>query len=173
VDDIGNGDIERTIIGAGFGYGLTPVVDLYGELGYIAEAELEDVDDDDDGFLFGGGFRGIVYHQSQFSLHGRGGFRFITEDYGDDADGDLTEVELGLVARYAVNRQLGIYGGLDLVPFSDGDIDVSGGGSADIERDDLLGVRLGIEGQLEGIGLNAEFGLVSEEAFIFRATIPL
>ena len=49
-DGRGGGEVERTILGISAAYGLQPSLDLYGELAYILEAELEN-GSDDDGFF--------------------------------------------------------------------------------------------------------------------------
>jgi hypothetical protein len=172
LDGGGDGEIERTILGGAFGFGLGPRLDLYIEGGYIVEAELENGSDDGDGFLIGSGIRGIIYKENHFEFFGKGGVRYITEDYGSSIDGDIFELELAGVARYAVRNKLGVYGGVDLIPYSDGEIEI-GRGDADIERDDLIGLRFGVEGTVNSVILNAEVALVSEEALILRATFPM
>jgi hypothetical protein len=166
------GEVERTILGAALAFPLQSPLDMYAELGYIAEAELEGSRSDGDGVLFGGGLRGLVFRQNLLTLHARGGFRFIFEDYGSGTDGELAELELGLVGRYEVRPKLGLYGGIDLIPFSDGDLEV-GNRKVDIERDDPIGLRFGAEYGFNGIVLNAELALISEEAFIFRVSFPI
>ena len=172
VDGGGDGEIERTILGGAFGYGLGPLLDLYIEGGYILEAELGSGSDDGDGFLLGSGVRGIIYSENHFEFFGKGGVRYISEDYGDSVDGDILDVELAGVARYALKNNLGVYGGVDLIPYSDGEIEI-GRGDADIERDDILGLRIGVEGTVNSVILNAELALVSEEGLILRATFPM
>lgn len=168
----GDGEVERSILGAALGYGLGPNLNLYGELGYILEAELEHSDDDGDGVLLGGGVRGQLYQQNKFTLNGFGGLRLIFEDYGDGADGELLEIPLGLLGRYAVHRDFGLYGGVDVVPISEGELDVPGG-DRDFDRDNPLGLRFGVDFALEPVLLNAEVAVISEEAFTLRAVFPL
>src|SRR5690606_4162026 len=136
------------------------------------EAELEDFDDDDDGIPIGGGLRGAIYTERQVSVHARGGFRYIREDYGPGAAGDLLELETGIVARYALSDRFGAYGGVDLVPYSDGEVE-AGPADTDIERDDIIGLRLGADFRLDPVVINAEFGLISEDSFVLRVTLPI
>lgn len=165
-------EVERSILGAAVSLPLQENLDLYGELGYIAKAELSNSSDDGDGFLFGSGLRSVLYRQKQLSVHGRAGFRFIFEDYGNGVDGEEAEVELGAVARYDVGNQIGVYAGLELVPFSDGEFEFNDR-TVDIDRDDILGFRLGLDAQIDELTLGAEVALLSEEAFMLRLGIPL
>ena len=52
-DGRGEFDIDRTLFGVSLGYGIHPSFDLFGDLAYIAEAELENSSRDGDGFLMG------------------------------------------------------------------------------------------------------------------------
>lgn len=166
------GDVERSIIGLGLTLPLSSIVELYGEFGYIAEADLQETRGDGDGFLVGGGLRGTLLRRDRLSLLGRGGFRFITEDYGSGLDADIGEVDLGLTARFAANRDLGLYGGLDFIPYSDGELD-TGAGDVDFDRDKRIGLRFGADYKIQSVTLNGEFSLISEEALILRLTFPL
>ena len=123
-------------------------------------------------FLLGAGLRGVVYKEGQVSIHPRGGFRLIMEEYGGGVESELVELELGIVARFAVDNRLAFYGGLDLIPLSEGEIDF-GNRDTDIDRDDRLGLRLGAEFGFQRMSLNGELALVSEEAFILRLKFPL
>ena len=171
-DSRGGAEIERTILGLSAGYGLSPDLNAFGELGYSVESSFEDGGDDDDGFILGTGLRGVIARQDKLSLRGYGGLRYINEEYGGDSKGNLFEVYGGLVARGQVRQEIGLYLGIDIVPFSDGEIE-SGNREFDIERDDLIGLRLGGDYAIKGIVLSAEFPLISEEGFTFRVNFPL
>lgn len=166
------GKVDRTILGGALSFPLAANLDLYGELGYIAEAELSNSNDDGDGVVVGGGVRALLFQQNQLSIYGRGGFRFIYEDYGHQTDGEIAEIELGGIVRYDLGGNLGVYGGLDAIPYSDGEIEV-GNTKTDIERDDILGLRFGFDAKVQRVLLNAEIALISEEAFILRIGLPL
>ncbi len=172
-DSGGSADIDRTIVGIAAAFGLSPVLDLYGEFGYIVEAEVEGADGDDDGALLGAGVRGVMYKQDGLSVHGLAGVRFISEEYGDGVEGELFELPLSVVLSGKVDPNFQLYGGLDLVPISEGDVDFPGAGSADIERDDIIGVRFGGDYSWPSLTLNLEVALVSEESFTARLTFPL
>lgn len=171
LDSGGTVGVDRTILGVSGVYGMNRQVDFYGELGYIVESELES-GGDDDGFQLGGGVKGLFFERDQISLMGLAGVRFITESYGGGTDGQFFEVPLALVLRGKVNREFSVYGGIDVIPWSDGEID-GRGGDTDLDRDDPVGLRAGIDYKLEQVVLNAEFSLVSEESFLLRVGIPM
>lgn len=163
----GDAEIERTIVGISSSYGLNQSLSMFGEFGLIAESEIENSRDDGNGFLLGAGLKGPLMYQGRFSVTGFGGIRFIDEDYGDSVDGQLFELHGGVVGRYALEKNLGVYAGLDIIPFSDGEVDAPGGKS-DFERDNILGLRLGIDFLIQEVQVNTEVALVSEEAFVIR-----
>jgi hypothetical protein len=167
----GNVSVDRTILGLAGALGLNRSMDAYGEIGYVVESELED-GGDDDGFLLGGGVKGMLHQDGRFSLFGSAGVRFVTEEYGGGAEGEFFEVPLGLIARGQVRPDFGLYAGLDVIPYSDGELDFRRG-STDVDRDDPVGMRLGADYKLDRAIINAEFALISEEAFILRVGFPI
>ncbi len=171
LDSGGSVGIDRTILGVSGVYGMNRQVDFYGELGYIVESEIES-GGDDDGFQLGGGVKGLFFERDQISLMGLAGVRFITESYGGGSDGQFFEIPLALVLRGKVNREWSIYGGIDVIPWSDGEID-GRAGDTDLDRDDPVGLRAGVDYKLEQVVLNAEIGFISEESFLLRVGIPL
>ena len=166
-------EVERNILGLSFDYGVSDILDVYGEIGYIVEAELEGVSDDDDGLVLGGGVKGDLYNEDIYTVTGLAGIRYINEDYGDGFEGDVVEVQLNVTGRGQVSNELGLYLGIDIYPFSDGEVDFPGG-DRDLDRDTIVGLRFGGDYQLEGsVRINLEAALVSEETLTLRATFPL
>ena len=174
IDNRGDTDVERSILGVALAFGLTNAVDMYAELGYIAEAELEGRSDDGDGFMFGAGVKAVIYREGNFSIHAIVGAHHLREDYGTNSDADLFELQALATARGQFTQQFGGYAGLEVVPISAGDIDRSGRGDVDFERDDRVGLRLGADYTFgNGVKINPEVALVSETLFALRVSIPL
>lgn len=174
IDGGGEAEIERTLIGVALAYGLHPSFDIYGEAAYIAEAEFENARGDGEGLLVGAGFDGEFYRSGRLQLRWLGGIHLISEDYGSGTDGDLFEVLLGASARGQLTPEFGLYGGLDIVPVSEGEIDPRRGGDIDFDRDNRVGIRFGADYTFpNAIRLNGEVAAVSEEAFTLRLTLPL
>jgi len=171
LDNGGGVDVDRFVLGAAGIYGLSELLDIYLELGLTLQAEI-DSSGDDIGYIVGTGLKGLVYRQERFSVVTRGGVRFIDEDYGGGSDGTIIDLELGAVGRYALQKDLVLYGGLDFYPISEGEIEI-GGSDIDIERDSLVGFRIGAAYRYKKTSFNGEIGLLGEEGFIIRVKVPL
>ncbi len=166
--DIGEDfDVDRFILGVGGVYGLNEFLDIYLELGFSLESELNS-GNDDTGIVIGTGLKGVVYRQDRFSVIARGGARFIDEDYGNGGDGTIVDLELGAIGRYALQNNFVIYGGVDLYPISEGEI-----GDIDIERESIIGLRAGAAYRFDAFSVNGEIGILGEEGFMIRAKFPL
>ena len=198
----GSGDIDRKLMGGYGALGLMELVDVYGTLG-IFTAEPEDWDDTGAGWLIAAGARSAFKLNDQFSIHGYGQLQYLSEDYGEtsesesgyyasasskmEATGTFKELLLGGAVRFTPVENLGVYAALELIPYSDGEVEVDAsttvsslyGGThsesvsqtADIERDGLIGLRLGADlvvGQFYGRG---ELALLSETALLIGAGI--
>jgi len=190
-----DGEIERKVVGAYGAYGVNDLFDVYGTLGFILDAEPEDWGDSDTGFLVAAGVRGYLLSFEEIDIRGYAQLQHIKEEYGSasasvpgasgsvSGEGEITELILGAVAEYGFTDALTAYGGVELIPYSDGEIEVSGsaeidlglgfGGietgssdSGDIERDSLIGVRGGVTYDLGGFWLRGEVAVLSETTFL-------
>lgn len=158
-------DIDRTFIGATYAQGLNSSIDVYGTFSLTLESELEFTTTDGDGFILGGGVRGLIPNDMGVSLHGYGQFLLIDEDYGTSVDGEEMSIMLGLVASKALDSKIKIYGGAEFNLFSDMDI-----GNVDADRDDFLGARLGLNFDLGAYLLNANLSLIHETGLFISAS---
>lgn len=174
VDGGGDVEVERSILGAALSYGVHPAFNVYGELGYIVEAEVENSRSDGDGVLLGAGLNGEFFRQGQFSGHWLAGVHYLNEDYGSGADGDVFELMLAATGRMQVIPEAGLYAGLELIPLSDGEVEARGGRGTDVDRDNPIGLRLGADYTFEnGFRLNAEAAVLSEEVLLLRFSLPI
>lgn len=139
-DNGGQVDIDRKTLAAAVAFGMNPYTDIVFQAGMIFESDFEG--DDDQGFLFGGGVRGLVYEEDQIKVYGLGELIYVLEDYGDNLEGSHLAINLEANVRWSPNERVDIYGGIGLVPFSDGEVE-AGGADFDIERDDLFSIRIG------------------------------
>jgi len=169
--DVGvSGDIERTLVGGYAARGVNDTLDFFAGGAYIPKAEAEDyyLDDDGDGSMVGVGLRARINALTAIQLSAYGQLHLISESYGSfpgvggDVDGTITELLAG-VATVLELEQLALYGALEVVPFSDGEIDFPFFGTVDIERDSLVVVRLGGNMQLGESIVRAEIGLGGEQ----------
>lgn len=164
----GDADIDRTIIGAYGASGVSDMLDIYGALGIIAKAEVDGADDSGTGFLLAGGGRMDVMDISMLDILLYAQAEYISEDYGDGVDGTILEISGGVVGRYALAQGANVYGALDLIPFSDGEVEMSGF-TTDFERDSLFGIRLGGNYDLGNFWIRGELALMGEETITIGA----
>lgn len=166
-------DIERTFFGGAFHYGITSDLQVIGQIGLSNKVQYEN-SDSGDGYLFGGGAVAEVYRNGLTRILVHGVFNYINEDVGDnDGDATITELHTGVVASHAVKNNFNAYAGMDLVPYSDGDIKFKGSSSASMERDDLFNLRLGAEfSPTPQTAVNFSIAFISETTinagFIFK-----
>jgi hypothetical protein len=177
-NDLDDPEVQRTWIGVHGAYGISDRVNAYGVVGLIVKAEPDDWDDSGSGFLLAAGARGTVAELERGAINVYGQLTYLTEDYGEDevenvkteGEGSITELAAGATATYEVNDAWTVYGGLELTPFSDGEIEVSQQGGSrdfDIERDSMFALRGGARMRLERFWLRGEIGLLGETAFLF------
>lgn len=172
-EDQGNGgDIERTALAVSAAHGVTEKLDIYGEFGYTLEAEADDISGDGDGFIFGAGIRGLMYQADVISFRGVLGGRYIDEDYGSGVDGNLFEIYGTTLVHADLNNSFSLYGGLDIIPFSDGELEF-GSFDSDIERDNFLGIRFGANYRIDSMLLRAEAAVIGQQTLILSAGFRL
>lgn len=163
----GSGDIERTFLGATFTFGSSATMDWYATISYTLEAELENFGDDDTGFIIGGGIRNKIKSSPDMDVYGYGQLLLIDEEYGAGVEGDETSILLGVAAAKGLSPDFVGYGAFEINLYSDGDID-----GADIERDDLFGVRVGGNYDTGSFLLNFNLSLIHESGFFISGSKP-
>lgn len=162
IDSGGTATVDRKYTGMSLAHGLSEDVDLYGALAYTYEAEVNDSNSDDDGMIMAAGVKSRLGQVEELSFYGYGQFQYLAEDYGNDVDASLFETNLGVLSRVNLFDPLAFYAGLDFIPISEGELDTRVG-DVDFERDDIFGVRLGADLEMDGWSIRAEYALVSEQ----------
>lgn len=157
----GKVDINRTTFGGYGAYGLDEQVDVFATLGMIIDAEADGVDGSGSGFSIGGGGRIDLLDVGQLDVLVYGQMSIIVESYGM-VDSTIGEISAGAIAKYAIDQQFNIYGGMDIYPFSIGSAD-----EYDFERNSVLGMRIGANMDL------GEFWIRGEIAFLGEQTITI
>lgn len=164
--DYDAGNLERTFISGSYSLPQSDKLNLFafGQFGFDVE--------DGDGFIFGGGAKGPLAFSSgtNINLHWYSQFAYLSEDYGTENNvsqkGSGYEILLGLVSVHSLDSNLTVWGGLEIIPLSDLEVEVVGTftgreefnladvqlgkaipstGTVEFERDDMLGLRLGAE----------------------------
>jgi len=192
VDYDADGDVtvERTVLGVGVAYGLDPMIDIYGAIGTISKAEIDTEiegfawDDEGDGYMMAVGIRGQAAARDAINFFAYGQLQHISEDYGElnrlgvtvSTEADIQELIVGAGAKHAINEQFSLYGAAELVPYSsgDGEAEITGvpdkvSDSSDVERDSVLGVRIGSLYQVDRWAIRGEFALIAEQSFSLGA----
>jgi hypothetical protein len=167
-------DIERTIIGAEYSYGFSADSDVVAQVGIIIDSEIDLLDYEGEGFLFGGGARTIFKRDGQMTVHGFALFSYQKEDFEDEVAGidyslDATtyELHLGSVAAYAVTPTVSAYGGAELLLLNDGEVESDpGDGDSDLERDDIFNLKLGANIAVDSLTIRPEATLFGEQTFL-------
>jgi len=187
-----DGEIKRRYLFGGLALGVNDVVDLVLCGAFILQSEIEFFDHDDSGFIVGGGLRSRVWQRGSSALHAYGQVSYVDEDYGREPilgelaniEESTTGVEVLIGALYATSFDaLTLYGGVEIVPYSDGELDirVSGAGAADffdetatidLEREEIVSIKLGGEVQLGSVRLQADATLIGEQTIRVAAVAP-
>jgi|GEM_PF-1422918 len=179
------GTIERQYIYVSLAAGFTPAIDLILAGAFTYEAETENFNDNDSGYIIGIGIRAKLYEKNRNSLHAFGQLSHFDEDYGQlnetaelfgtEASADGTELLLGLVYAYTTTDFTLFAGGL-LIPYSDGEAkfrvfgtDSSGmrddTSNLNVERSEIASFILGGHVDLGAVLLQADAILIGEESF--------
>lgn len=164
-------DIERKILAVEFASGMAPDVDIVGDIGLITDSEIDNVDADGDGYVFGFGVRSVVHKESNWRASAFGIFSYQSEEFEGDNDWTLEvdsyDIHTGAVALFLMTPKFQPYAGLDLALYSDGSAKVkgSGRGKEDIERDDLINLKFGANFNFTRLTLRPELTLFGEKTF--------
>lgn len=169
-------EIERKVLGLEIDYGFDPTIDFVGQAGFIMKTEVEDIDEDGNGFTFGGGLRVLVHREQKLNVSAYGMFTYQSEEIdGDDWKYEIEtyDFHLGSMVGFMLAPKAMPYVGLDLVAYDDGEAKFKpdGGSStkADIERDDILNMKLGILAFVNTMILRGEVTLLGEQTFTIAA----
>jgi hypothetical protein len=155
--------VSRTVEAATWSY-----QSFYATLGYVSETEFEDFEsanfnDDEAGYVIALGARGAVWKSGDFSAVLNAEFRSLNETVlQSGVSRDLQRLEL-LAGADAVWSQGGwsFYGGCEVVPYSDIDLD----SFSDVEREDFLSLRVGGRVLLGPLSLDAEVPFIGTQGF--------
>ncbi len=140
------------------------ILNLYGYGGFSFASELEPFSGDDTGFVVGGGAKYKAFENQHFHVNAFSELSYAADEFGGGVEGTLFEFKFGGVISKDFTPRVGAYGGVLLVPFSDGEVDF-GPATADIERDDTFGIFLGANFSFDRINIRPEVGLGNESRF--------
>lgn len=164
-------DVEGNLLAVGYKSALNNKFSLGGGLGLMFDGEIGSGPQIGDG----NGFR--LFLEGQFDITQKGATTFagtfaLTRDQFNfsenniEVDFEITEIKIGGLAIHRV-REFSLYGGLEVVLYSDGTLE-SGGFEADAERDDRLNLRLGAAFAVDReLDIRADLLLLGEQTLLF------
>ncbi len=177
-DDDGHSfDVDGQILEVGYKGALSPKFSLGGGLGLMVDGEEGDTLK----LKNGEGFR--LWVDGQFEAHKfdnnkilvtgtlvHDSFKFKRDGFSSDFA--VTELKVGGLFLHQA-REFSLYGGLEVVAYSHGTVDVPGA-NIDINRDDRVNVRLGASfNATRSVDLRAEVLLIGEETVLLAADFAL
>jgi len=190
-------EIERKFIGVGVANSIGNSINLYGSLNYIYDGEVNHEDFNalnyDSGFFTNIGVKMNSYNENKISVFVYGQINYIFSDdwsYSDyQADFKFEnsgiELSVGAYGKYSIDKAFSIFGGLELVPYSDieGELieDIKNGGrisySDDYERESFFSLKIGAEYSFEKFdkkyNVASEISFGNEQAFTLSVCIPM
>lgn len=187
-------EIDRTWLFGDLGFGVTASTDIFGTVGISLKSKYEGTSLDGQGLMIGGGTRSNVYSKGSLnlSIHAQASYIDETfkgsvyyvptgEDVGDaKIDFDVFEILFGGLVSYQIQPKFALYGGLELIPYSDGDAKATANietykanASSDVERSDIFNLRLGAQALLGEVKIHPYMIIFGETTFGIAASVKL
>jgi hypothetical protein len=169
-------NIERTSLGAEVSHGFGKTFDGVATLGLTLDSKAGNLPKDDGGVSLGVGGRGVVYRQGQAGVVMYGFFNWLQDKF--KSNGDVTyqlnsyDLRFGGTFSVAVEGRFQPYAGLDLALLRGGTERVNAAGASfksDLEKDNVLGLKLGMNILVGKVMLRPEATLLGEQTFTFAA----
>lgn len=170
-------DVEGQLLMGGYKAAINPKFSIGGGLGIMIDGEAGNGNKvgDGEGFRLWGDAQFEVHRFNQNKILVTGTLshdRFSFSEANADIDFTVTELKIGGLILHDV-RDFSLYAGLELVAYSNGDLDV-GNFSADIKRDDRLNLRLGgVFHVTPRFALRGDLLLIGEQSILLAADFAL
>lgn len=163
-------DIERSTLVLNYMSELDTDMSYYGEFGFIMDADIDEMDNEDDGrgFQVAGGVDAIVHKADKFDISVGGGLSFLKESYGldlvvgdDNLDIRVFEIFGHVKSVFKISPKVQPFAAVELIPFSDGKAEI-GNNDEDIDREGLLNLALGAKVKLNNFNIVAGAKIFNE-----------
>jgi hypothetical protein len=168
-------EVDRKTIGLGIVGNVTRSVAILFQAGHTFESEFEDSDIEGEGYMIGGGLSFLMYGRGRLSLVGYTLLNYVSDSFGKKKpkiDMDVMDLHIGFLPVVRANSVVSLYAGVDLVPYSDGQIEFKDS-KIDIERENMANLKLGMLFTLPDVTLKPEVTLIGEKSFAFMATFEI
>jgi len=172
-------EVERKVLGLELATDTKQEFGLVGQFTFSPDIRYTN-GGDGTGYSLAGGLRGRFDQTQKGTIYTAVFFSYVKDDIRYDSavgsvDVDLTVTELTLQAAYAMpmGAKTSLYVAIDLIPMVDGELSSSPGGRADVERDDILRLRLGSTLISSGYILRPEIAFVGGHALSISIAKPI
>jgi len=181
-------EVERQFLGFGLANSIGENIDAFITLNYIygGDVELTDQLDYDGGYFTQIGTKMKVIENEKLSFFLYGQINYLISDefsYSDtensaEVENSGFELSLGGIGRFPINEQFSFFAGLELIPLSEIDADITATEeyygrkrttktSDDYDRDSIINFKLGGEYQVEKFSTSSELSIGNEQSFSF------
>jgi hypothetical protein len=171
--------VERNTIGLGVVGGITRNVSLLFQAGHTYESKFNESKLEGEGYMFGGGIGFEMYSHKRVTMVGYGLLNYVSDTYKlknhrpkKEIKMTVTDLHLGWITLLRANQYISLFGGLDLVPYSDGKITYRDY-ELEVERDDLVNLKLGMSFDLPSVTIKPEVTLIGEKTFTMMVTFDI
>jgi len=174
--DDNTGKIERNTLGLSFVYKLNPQVGLLFQAGDTYKATYKGrgtYNNRVDGTMFGGGLNFVMYKYDNVAFIGYGLINYVTDSFDKPTfDVNVTDIHVGAITAVKGTDTVTFYGAVDLVPYSKGTLKYDRF-NVDVQRDEIVNLKLGLDFTLPGIDIKPEVTLLGEKAVTLTASFVM
>lgn len=174
-DDDNTFKVERKTIGLGIDYRLSTNVQLLLQAGYTLKSKFIGIHDTykGKGNMFGAGANFTLFRKGKISFIGYGLVNYVSDDYKKPKFSmNVTDIHLGGIVAVKANHAVTFYSGLDIVPYSSGSVKYQKT-EVDVERSDMLNLKLGLDFTLQGVNIKPELTLLGEKTVTLSASFAI
>jgi hypothetical protein len=166
--------VKRKTLGLTLNHRLDQNISLLAQLGYNFESILEKTEYEGSGYMAGVGVNLRLYQGNRLSFLAYGLLNFISDHFTKpnySTDFENIDIHLGGLMFIRASSLVGLYGGIDLIPYSEGTIGKKI--KTNIKRDKAVNLKLGLEFTTPSVAIRPEITLIGEKTITVGATFFL
>lgn len=163
--------VKRKTLGLTLNHKLDQNISLLAQLGYNFESQLEKTEYEGTGYMAGVGVNLRLYQGSRLSFLTYGLLNYVADHFerpNYTTDFEIIDIHLGGLMLIRASSLVSLYGGIDLIPYSDGTIGKTV--KANIKRDKAVNLKLGLEFTTPSVAIRPEVTLIGEKTITIGAT---
>lgn len=166
--------IKRKTLGLTLNHQLDSSISLLAGIGYNFESILEKTEYEGTGYMAQIGVNILLYRGNRLSFLTYGLLNYVLDHFEKPnyaTDFEIIDLHLGGLMFLKASSLVGLYGGIDLIPYSDGTIGKKV--KATIKRDKAVNLKLGLEFTTPKVAIRPEVTLIGEKTITVGATFFL